>query len=120
MEEKYWIAYYLSFLVGVAVLLALHWYSPQWQENWVSLLASIFGVAFGVSVTIAITVEVVGEMVLLIPKRIKELRAQGRKEYRKRLDEAYRRYGIELEGQMVLPRTPEVEAFLNGEDPDSE
>lgn len=88
------------------------------------LLASIFGVAFGVSVTIAITVEVVGEMVLLIPRRIKELRAQGRKEekkaQRRRREEAYQRFGEEVDGKVVLTITPEVESFLNGDDPDSE
>ena len=71
-------------------------------------------------------------MVLLIPATYKWIKDKGkaegiaegeaseRKAQRKRLDEAYRRYGVEIDGKLGLPRTPEVEAFLNGEDPDSE
>ena len=68
-------------------------------------------------------------MVLLIPatykwikeKGIAEGKAEGkaegeaseRKAQKKRLDEAYRRYGVEIDGNLVLPRTPEVQRFLN-------
>ena len=82
------------------------------------LLSSIFGVAFGVSVTIAITVEVVGEMVLLIPKRIKAIREQERKAQYSRRRKAFKRYGVEVNGMVMLPDTPEVESFLDGQEPD--
>ena len=63
-------------------------------------------------------------MVLLIPATynwIKEKgKAEGRKAQRKRIREAYRRFGVEMDGRLALPDTPEVDAFLNGEDPDIE
>ena len=71
-------------------------------------------------------------MVLLIPatykwikeKGIAEGKAEGeasaRKAQRKRYKEALRRFGEEVDGKVVLTITPEVEVFLNGEDPDSE
>ena len=43
---------------------------------------------------------------------------EGRKAYQKRLDKAYRRFGVEMDGHLVLPRTPEVAEFLDGEEPD--
>lgn len=115
---KYWIAYYISFLLGVAVLTGIHWYSPRWNENWLALLSDIFGVAFGISLTLALLVEVVGNMVLLIPQRIKELKNRGRREQRKREAQAYQRFGVEVNGVRMLPDTPEVQRFLSGEDRD--
>ena len=44
-----------------------------------------------------------------------EGRKEGRKEVAGRLDEAYARFGVEQNGVIVLPRTPEVEQFLFGE-----
>ena len=48
-----------------------------------------------------------------------EGRTEGRKEERKRQrqreDEAYARFGVEVDGVLMLPRTPEVERFLAGE-----
>lgn len=58
-------------------------------------------------------------MVLLIPAAVKKLkeegRQEGRKEQRNRINEAYERFGIEVNGVLTLPRTPEVERFLSGE-----
>ena len=117
---KYWIAYYISFLVGVAVLVGTHWYSPKWNEDWLALSSDIFGVAFGISLTLALLVEVVGNMVLLIPQRIKELKDRGRREERRaqrsRREEALKRFGREVDGRIMLPMTPEVERFLDGRD----
>ena len=113
---KYWIAYYISFLVGVVVLTGTHWYSPRWNEDWLALSSDIFGVAFGISLTLALLVEVVGNMVLLIPQRIKELKDRGRREQQKRVEEAYRRFGVEVNGVRMLPQTPEVRRFLRGEE----
>ena len=42
----------------------------------------------------------------------REGRREGRKEVAGRMQEAYERFGIEQNGVMVLPRTPEVEQFL--------
>ena len=38
-----------------------------------------------------------------------------REEYRKRWDEAHARFGVEVDGVVMLPMTPEVERFLWGE-----
>ena len=54
---------------------------------------------------------------LLIPARIRELKRQGRQEQRKRVKEAYERFGVEVDGVVMLPDTPEVREFL---DPDFE
>ena len=42
-------------------------------------------------------------------------REEGRKEVASRMQEAYDRFGIEQNGVMTLPNTPEVEQFLFGE-----
>lgn len=53
--------------------------------------------------------------VLLIPRRIREIRLKERKEQQKLRKEAYKRFGIEVDGVVMLPNTPDVEAFLNSE-----
>ena len=132
---KYWIAYYISYLAGLAVLLVLSWSSPRWNTDWLGLLADIFGVAMGAALAFTIVTEGVVSMVLLIPatynwikkkgraEGVAEGKAQGRKSQQKRIDEAYRRFGVEVDGNLVLPRTQEVQNFLNPdewEDLDSE
>jgi hypothetical protein len=37
-----------------------------------------------------------------------------REDQRKREEEAYRRFGVEVDGVRMLPDTPEVEEFLSG------
>lgn len=50
---------------------------------------------------------------------LKEGEVTGRKEerqaHRRRLKEAYQKFGIEVDGKITLTITPEVKAFLNGE-----
>ncbi len=49
---------------------------------------------------------------------IKKAREEGRREVleerRKRWDEAYAKFGVEVNGVLMLPLTPEVERFLRG------
>ena len=52
---------------------------------------------------------------LLIPARIRELKRQGRMEQRARLREAYRQFGVKVDGVVMLPDTPEVQAFLDSD-----
>ena len=60
---------------------------------------------------------------LLIPAEVKRLinkgRREGRREVRterdRRYKEAYERFGVEVGGVVMLPRTPEVQEFLDGE-----
>ena len=47
---------------------------------------------------------------------MKKAREEGREEYRKRWDEAYARFGVEVDGVLMLPLTPEVERFLGWRD----
>jgi hypothetical protein len=56
-------------------------------------------------------------MVLWAPARIRKLRKQGRKEQRDRTKEAYKQFGAEVDGVLILPRTPEVEEFLASDEP---
>lgn len=120
MREKYWVVYYLSFLLGVAALVGIHWDSPKWSEDWLTLMAAIFGVAGGASITLTIVAEVGGRMVLLIPDAIRKIRETERKKQRKAQQklrqQAFRRFGVEVNGVRMLPNTPEVETFLNSED----
>ena len=57
---------------------------------------------------------------LLIPAAIRKLKREGRQALEARYEEAYRRFGVEVDGVVMLPRTPEVRAFLNGETGDSD
>ncbi len=58
-------------------------------------------------------------MVLLIPDAVKKIKAQGyaeeRAAQRKRYQEAYDRFGVAVDGVLILPNTPEVERFLSGQ-----
>ena len=40
--------------------------------------------------------------------------SEGRKEAISRMQEAYERFGVQQNGVLALPRTPEVEEFLFG------
>lgn len=56
---------------------------------------------------------------VLAAMKIKEWQDRARKEERERLRmrraEAYEKFGVEVDGVLMLPRTPEVERFLSGE-----
>ena len=56
---------------------------------------------------------------LLIPAEVRRLKREGRKEGREERDaryrEAYRRFGVEVDGVVMLPHTPEVQAFLDSD-----
>ena len=117
----YWIIYYLAYLIALALLLWLYWGNLMSSDGntRIFLLAAIFGTAVGVALALAILAEIGGRIVLLIPARIRELKRQGRREQRALLREAYRRFGVEVDGVRVLPDTPEVQAFLDNETADS-
>ncbi len=57
-------------------------------------------------------------MALLIPKAVRKIRdegrAEGRESQRSRTEEAYRRFGIDVDGVRFLPDTQEVRDFLDG------
>ena len=115
---NYWVAYYLVYVAMAAWGLWVNRNRLDWSQLWqddVYLLAAILGVAAGVALLTAIILEVLGRMVLLIPKAWNRAKREGRAEQRKLTEEAYKRFGIEVDGVLVLPRTPEVERFLAGE-----
>ena len=111
--DVYWVIYFAGYLIAVAVLLWLQWDGLLRGNDQVLRLAAIYGVAAGSASAFAILVEGGGHVMLLIPARIRELKRQGRMEQRARLREAYRRFGVEVDGVRVLPDTPEVQAFID-------
>lgn len=46
----------------------------------------------------------------------REVRKEVRELQRQRWEEAFAKFGFEVDGVLMLPRTPEVERFLAGED----
>ena len=95
-----------------------HWGDLRWNdESYLYMLAAIFGVSVGIALMAAIITEVIGRMVLLIPNAVKKIMDKGREEQNARLDEAYRRFGVVIDGVTVLPRTPEVDEFMSVKDP---
>ncbi len=55
---------------------------------------------------------------LLITDAIRNIGQKEKKAQHRRRREAYKRFGFEIDGVLVLPQTLEVEAFLNGEEPE--
>ena len=123
--NNYWIGYYIVFAACAGVYLYRHnWELSQWDN--VGLLSDIFGASAGIALLVVISVEVLGRMVLLIPKTVRAIlekgKAEGRAEgkveereaQRQRVNEAYARFGIKVDGVLALPNTPEVKEFLRG------
>lgn len=124
------IFYCSAYVVSLAVCSLAWWlYWDAWRlDNLLPDLAVITTVSAGVALLATIIKEAVWYMVLAGMK-IKQLREEGRAEgieqererRRKRDEEARAKFGIEVDGVLVLPQTPEVERFLAGEDgPESE
>ena len=78
---KYWIIYYIVFLVVLAFLLRRHWHALDWSdESYLFLLAAIFGVSAGAALTVTILSEFGVSIVLLIPSTYKWIKEKGHKE----------------------------------------
>ena len=116
--NNYWIGYYIVFAACAGVYLYRHNWTPSQWDN-VSLLSDIFGASAGIALLVVISVEVLGRMVLLIPKTVRAIlekgRAEGREAQSRRVNEAYERFGVEVDGVQALPNTPEVKEFLRGD-----
>ena len=137
MVERYWVVYYLVYAACAAFFLSRRW-AILFQDgtDYIHILAAIFGASASIALLFAIAAEVTGRMVLLIPQAVKKImekgraegriegraegraegRIEGRAEQRNRRAEAYRRFGVEVDGVKMLPMTPEVEDFLNNGD----
>ena len=115
------IFYCSAYVVSLAVCSLAWWlYWDAWRlDNLLPDLAVITTVSAGVALLATILKEAVWNMVLAGIK-IRQWKEEGRKEgtdnQRKREEEAYARYGVEVNGVLMLPKTPEVERFLSGED----
>ena len=124
--------YVVSLIAGT---LASWAYWNAWRlDDLLPQLANVITVSAGVALLATILKEA-GWFMVLAAMKIKEWKEQGRnegrtegrmegrmegrKEERKRQrqleDEAYARFGVEVDGVLMLPRTPEVERFLAGE-----
>ena len=113
--DVYWVIYFAGYLIAVAVLLWLDWTALLRGDDQVLRLAAIYGVAAGSASAFAILVEGGGRIMLLIPREVRRLVRKGEKQKEARYREAYRRFGIEVNGVRALPDTPEVQAFIEGD-----
>ena len=84
LTGRYWIVYYLTYLVSFGLLAWYYRIPLQWRgEPAVEplyLLAAIFAVAAGTATLVAVFFEVTGRMVLLIPAAWRKAKAEGHAE----------------------------------------
>ena len=104
---------YLVSLAAASLALWLYW--DQWElAGLLFRLADVITVSAGTALLAIILKEAVWYMVLAAMK-IREWKEQARKDQLRREQEAFEKFGFEVDGVLVLPRTPEVERFLAGE-----
>ena len=94
LAPNYWLGYYAVYLSVLIFLLVRHRDEVMdWSgTGYIFTLAAIFTVSVGTALTSAIIAEGVGYVVLLIPKRIKKLKDEGRMEERERVGKAMARF----------------------------
>ena len=122
VAENYWLFYYLVYVAVVAAGVAVYWESllPGDENEGLYTLAAIFGVAAGAALLMAILLEVAGYMVLLIPRRIRELKERGREEGREEGRQAeHQRVAAILRQQGETLPPEELRKLLLGDDPPS-
>lgn len=132
----FYCAVYVVSLGAGSLAFWLYW--DGWRlESLMPDLANIATVSAGAALLAAILKEAVWYMVLAgmkikqwkeegreegLQQGLQQGREEGRKEgleegrenQRKRQEEAYARFGVEVNGVLVLPKTPEVDRFLAG------
>ena len=112
--EKYWVIYYLFYVVCVGLGL---WRYPPWQahgDETLYLLASIFGVSAGVALLVAILTEVTVRMALLIPDAIRKIK----NEERRRIINALAQAGIRSGDSGEVLTAAEIRQIVQGESDD--
>ena len=84
LAPKYWLGYYCVYVAVFAYLTVVFYDTLMTWPEIESLFAAaaIFAVSTGVALLAALITEGVGYVILLIPKRIKELKDEGRAEGR--------------------------------------
>ena len=94
---NYWLGYYAVYMASIIVLTARygHLIVDGSDSEQIFTAAAIFGAATGIALTSAITAEGVGYLVLLIPRRIKQIRDEGREVWLKEGIEIGRKEGLE-------------------------
>ena len=89
IEGKYWIVYYLVYVISIGVCVTIYWteiFGAEIQKvDRLFLLAAIVGLSAGIAVLSVIIVEVTVRMVLLIPDAWRKAKREGREEERKRV-----------------------------------
>ena len=116
---KYWVAYYLVYVLCVALFVWQHWTDLLQGDNRIHLMAAGFGVSAGTASLFAIAVEVIGRMVLLIPAAVKKLKEEGRQEGRQETHaewEAWLRRFIEAQANGQPFDEPPPSQRRNGKD----
>ena len=106
--ERYWIAYYLVYVIAAG--LGLGRYRP-WQQSGndeLYAMVAIFALAAGVALLAAILMEVIGRMVLLIPAAWNKAKEIGRKEGRVEGRKEGREEGREEERRRILDRVAQL------------
>ena len=116
---------YVVTLAAGSLAMWLYW--DAWRlDNLMPQLANVITVSAGTALAATILKEAVLYMVLAGMK-IKQWKEEGRQEgreegrveerdrRRKRQKEAQAKFGFEVDGVLVLPLTPEVQRFLDGE-----
>ena len=84
LAPRYWLGYYTVYVLTVIAGMIRYRRSllePTGNED-LYTMAAIFGVGAGVALTSVIITEAVGYVVLLIPRRIREIKEEGRAEAR--------------------------------------
>ena len=115
--------YFILSVVLVNCLIALvAWHEIFYNvsEPWSKTIMAI-GQGIGISVAVTIVVFADLEAIVLISERYRKKRyyegvEKEREAQRKRRAEAYERFGVYMDGVRVLPDTPEVQEFLEGQD----
>ncbi len=122
----FYCAVYVVSLVAGSLATWLYW--DGWSlDGLMAQLANIVTVSAGAALLATILKEAGWNMVLAAMK-IREWKEQGRQEgrkegreqererRRKREEEARTKFGVEVNGVLMLPQTPEVQRFLDGEE----
>ena len=76
---NYWLGYYAVYMASIIVLTARygHLIVNGSDSEQIFTAAAIFGAATGIALTSALTAEGAGYLVLLIPRRIKQIKDEG-------------------------------------------
>ena len=110
----FYCAVFVLSVTSCSIALWLYW-EAWWLDDLVQQVANVSSLSVGVALLATILKEA-GSFMVLAAMKIKEWQDKARKqalaERRKREQEAYEKFGVEVDGVLMLPWTPEVERFL--------